>query len=399
MKLRAFFFYIIFFVCVASLTSLGQNTDVDYTAIDKEALAIPTEKTKNTQDIANYILANFKTEDEKVRAIFIWTATNFEYDIDNMFAINFNEKQEDKIARVLKTRKGICENYAAVFQDISKKCGLNAHIVVGYTRQNGFTSFIPHGWCAVKVAGKWQLVDPTWGSGYIDKNKFVSKISNEFFKANPTLLIKTHMPFDPVWQLLDHPVSFRQFSDQDVVDKKDKTIFHYNDSIALFEHQTEVERFETEISRIENNGINNAVIYDRLSKIKSFVEVSRKNEVINKQNEIVDIYNSAVTEFNEGTNDLNTFIEYRNKQFTPAKTDAQIKDMLQTAEQKMNRAEATIKSIVGKYDKLDGMIATMDKSMKQANTILNEQKDFLKKYLSKGKVERKFMFVKLTKGG
>jgi septal ring factor EnvC (AmiA/AmiB activator) len=129
------------------------------------------------------------------------------------------------------------------------------------------------------------------------------------------------------------------------------------------------------------------------------VEVSKKNEVINKQNEIVDVYNGAVTEFNEGTNDLNAFIEYRNKQFTPAKTDAQIKDMLQTAEQKMNRAEATIKSIVGKYDKLDGMIATMDKSMKQANAILNEQKDFLKKYLSKGKVERKFMFVKLTKGG
>jgi hypothetical protein len=199
--------------------------------------------------------------------------------------------------------------------------------------------------------------------------------------------------------LLDHPVSFRQFSDEGVVDNKYKTIFHYNDSIALFERQTEVERFETEISRIENNGINNAVIYDRLSKIKSFVEVSRKNEVINKQNEIVDIYNGAVTEFNEGTNDLNAFIEYRNKQFTPAKTDAQIKDMLISAEQKMNKAEATIKSIVGKYDKLDGMIATMDKSMKQANTILNEQKDFLKKYLSKGKVERKFMFVKLTKGG
>ena len=157
--------------------------------------------------------------------------------------------------------------------------------------------------------------------------------------------------------------------------------------------------YETEINRIEKNGVNNAVIYDRLSKIKSFVEVSKKNEIINKQNEIVDIYNTAVTEFNEGTNDLNAFIEFRNKQFTPTKNDAQIQEMLTNAERKMSKAEKSIKAIFGKYDKLDVMIATMDKSMKQANNILNEQKDFLKKYLSKGKLERKLMFVKTSRGG
>lgn len=399
MKLLSSFFNIVLLFCATTFSSKGQNTGTDYATIDRVALAIPVEKTTNTKDIASYILANFKSDNEKARAIFIWAASNFEYDVENMFALNFNEKQEDKIARVLKTRKGICENYAAVFQDLCRKCGLNAHIVVGYTRQNGFTSFIPHGWCAVKVGGKWQLVDPTWGSGYIDNNKFVSKISNEFFKADPSSLIKTHMPFDPMWQLLDYPISFRQFSDTSYIDNKDKITFHYYDSIARYEQQTEVERFETEIERMEKNGINNAVIYDRLSKIKSFVEVSKKNDVINKQNEIVDIYNAAVTEFNEGTNDLNAFIEFRNKQFTPAKTDAQIQDMLTNAERKMKNAEKNIKAIFGKYDKLDVMIATMDKSMKQANTILNEQKDFLKKYLSKGKVERKLMFIKTSKGG
>ncbi len=399
MKSLPTLFFILLISFSVSLTSLGQSFTSDYTTIDKIALAIPAEQTRKTQDIANYINEKFNNEDEKARAIFIWTATNFEYDVENMFAINFNEKQEDKIARVLKTHKGICENYAAVFQDLCTKCGLNAHIVVGYTRQNGFTSFIPHGWCVVKVSGNWQLVDPTWGSGFIENNKFVSKISNEFFKANPELLIKTHMPFDPMWQLLDRPVSFKQFSDPTLPETKSKVVFSYKDSIAQFERQTELQRFETEIERIEKNGINNAVIYDRLSKIKSFVEVSKKNEVINKQNEIVDIYNVAVTEFNEGTNDLNAFIEFRNKQFTPAKTDAQLQEMLTNAERKMSKAEKSIKAIFGKYDKLDVMIVTMDKSMKQANNILNEQKDFLKKYLSKGKVERKLMFIKTSRGG
>ena len=35
-----------------------------------------------------------------------------------MYALNFYEKKEDKIAKVLKNRKGICENYAALFTEI-----------------------------------------------------------------------------------------------------------------------------------------------------------------------------------------------------------------------------------------------------------------------------------------
>jgi len=380
-----------------SLTTMGQKANTDYAAIDKVALAIAPEKTNTTKDIAQYIRANFKTEEEIVRAIFIWTATSFEYDVENMFALNYNEKQEDKIAKVLKTRKGICENYAAVFEDISKKCGLNAHIVVGYTRQNGITAYIPHGWCVVKVAGKWQLIDPTWGSGYIENNKFASKINNDYFRADPESLIKTHMPFDPMWQLLDYPVSYKQFSDTIVAQKKPKAAFRYNDSIAQYERQTEIQRFETEIRRIENNAINNAVIYDRLSKIKSYVTVYNKNEVINRQNEIVEVYNAAVTEFNEGTNDLNTFIEYRNKQFTPAKTDEQITAMLNVAEKKMKKAESSIRSIKGKYDKLDTMIATMSSSINQANAVLADQKDFLRKYIGKNKSERKGMFINVLR--
>jgi len=398
MRLSLFLFNVVFLMFSFSLSVKGQKANTDYTSVDKVALAIAPEKTKNTQDIAQYILANFKTEDEIVRAIFIWTATSFEYDVENMFALNYNEKQADKIAKVLKTRKGICENYAAVFEDISKKCGLNAHIVVGYTRQNGITAYIPHGWCVVKVAGKWQLIDPTWGSGYIENNRFVSKINNEYYRSDPSSLIKTHMPFDPMWQLLDYPVSYKQFSDTIITQKKPKTVFKYNDSIALYERQTEIQRFETEIRRIENNTINNAVIYDRLSKIKSYVTIYNKNEVINKQNEIVEIYNAAVTEYNEGTNDLNTFIEYRNKQFTPAKTDEQIMVMLNVAEQKMKKAEASIRSIKGKYDKLDTMIAAMSSSINQANMVLADQKYFLRKYIGKTKSERKGMFIKVLRG-
>lgn len=50
-----------------------------------------------------------------------------------MFAINFYEKKEDKIAKPLKTRKGICENYASLFTDICIKSGLKSFVIEGYT--------------------------------------------------------------------------------------------------------------------------------------------------------------------------------------------------------------------------------------------------------------------------
>src|ERR1700744_4477343 len=85
----------------ASATSVNP-----YAAIDKKALALPDSFSGTTQSIASYITASFQTDSDKARAIFIWTATNIAYDIDNMFAINFYEKKEEKIAKPLKTRKG-----------------------------------------------------------------------------------------------------------------------------------------------------------------------------------------------------------------------------------------------------------------------------------------------------
>src|SRR6185369_3946517 len=86
-----------------------------YELTDKKALEIPESQATTIQGLEDYIKANFKTDSDKVRAIFIWTASNIQYDIDNMFALNFHEKREEKACKSLKSKKGICENYAAIF--------------------------------------------------------------------------------------------------------------------------------------------------------------------------------------------------------------------------------------------------------------------------------------------
>jgi transglutaminase/protease-like cytokinesis protein 3 len=160
MKQRTLILILILFIQIVSAQKSAVNP---YSITDKKALQLPDSLTNSTDNLASYINSNFKTDNEKVRAIFIWVATNIQYDIENMFALNFYEKKEEKISKPLRTRKGICENYASLFCDICLKTGVKSFVIEGYTKQNGFTDNIPHAWCAALVDSSWFLFDPTWG--------------------------------------------------------------------------------------------------------------------------------------------------------------------------------------------------------------------------------------------
>jgi transglutaminase/protease-like cytokinesis protein 3 len=193
-----------------SVFSFAQNNLV-YDLIDKKIALIPQQSTTSTKEIANYIEANFKTDNEKIRAIFYWTASNISYDVANMFAVNFGETTQDRITKTLKTKKGICGDYAAIFNEIASSVGIKSVVISGYTKQNGKISDLAHAWCAAKIDNKWFVFDPTWGSGSLTNGKFVKKINNYYFKAEPSKIISSHIPFDYLWQFLNYPITNGEF--------------------------------------------------------------------------------------------------------------------------------------------------------------------------------------------
>ena len=249
----------------------------EFVAIDQKALLIPDSLTTTTDNIANYVKDNFNTDKDKTRAIFIWVSTNIQYDIENMFALNFYEKKEEKILKPLKSRKGICENYAALFNEICLKTGIKSFVIEGYTKQNGFTDFIPHAWCAALVDSSWFLFDPTWGSGYVDNGKFYKKINNNYYKVNPSILIKSHIPFDYLWQFLNYPITTQEFYEGNIQQNKANLYFNYIDSIQAFENQSYIDQLTSSAYRIEKNGIKNSLIFDRLQHIKLEIENDKAN--------------------------------------------------------------------------------------------------------------------------
>ena len=206
-----------------------------YAAVDQKAKLIPDSVTRSSEMIAKYVNENFQTSTDKVRAIFVWMGWNIEYDIDNMFSINFYEKKEDIIAKPLLTRKGICSNYAELFADICSKAAIRAFVVVGYTKQNGFADYIPHAWCAALIDSSWYMFDPTWGSGYCSNGRFYRQINDEYFKASPDAFVKSHMPFDPLWQFLDYTVTNQEFYDGYIQPASAKKHFNFADSLTAYE--------------------------------------------------------------------------------------------------------------------------------------------------------------------
>jgi len=361
----------------------------EFSAIDKKALQLPDSLTKNTELIASYITSNFTTDKDKSRAIFIWVASNIQYDIDNMFAINFYEKKEDKIAKPLRTRKGICENYASLFTDICIKSGLKSFVIEGYTKQNGFTDYIPHAWSAALIDTSWFLFDPTWGSGYVNGGKFFKKINNDYFKVNPTTLIKSHIPFDYLWQFLNYPITNQEFYEGKTQQNKTKPYFSFKDTLQVFEKQSHIDQLISSTYRVEKNGVKNSLVFDRLQHLKLEIENDRQTKTVN-------LFNSAVVDYNEGINGLNDFINYRNKQFTPKKTDPEIQTMIDVADNKLKEAKNKLGQISNPDANTTNMIRQLTKSIDDASTQMTEQQNWLKLYFSKSKSGRKSMFYKVT---
>jgi hypothetical protein len=381
---------LILILLVAFSTGLNaQQKDNTYTQVDKVSLQIPDSLTKTTRDIAAFIISHFDNQTSKSRAIYTWITNNIEYDFANMFAINFYQNPDEITDKVLKTRKGVCMHFAQLFSAIANQSGIKSYVIDGYTKQNGFVDYIPHAWCAGLIDSSWYFFDPTWGSGYVQDAKFVKKFNEFYFKTKPEQLVRSHMPFDPLWQFLYYPVTNQEFYEDKPYSDKNKLFFNYTDTLSQYEKESDIGKLVSSSRRIEANGVRNSMIFDRLQHNQREIEYYN-----NKR--LVETYNSAVNSYNEGINLLNRFIDYRNKQFTPKKPDNEIREMVDSAEKSFIGSRNKLKELSDPDPVTASSIIQLNRALDEAMLNLNEQKAFLDKYFSTGKMFRKSLFYKYT---
>lgn len=360
------------------------QTPNPYALTDDKMSQIPTDLTGSAAGIARYIDTNFKTPSERIRALYYWTASNIVYDVPNMFEPNQLDSPEEKIDKALNTRKGVCIHYAEVFREIANLLDIHTVIVTGYTKQAGKVSPISHAWCAAKIDGQWYLFDPTWGAGYVDKQKFIKKLNNAYFKVSPQKMIYTHMPFDYLWQFLNSPWNNQEFYDGKEMLNKPKKNFDYRSEIARYEKLSENEQTFEEAARVEESGLKNALIVQYHKMLKGNFTVLTANKNIDRLNELVTKYNEAIVYFND-------YMMYRQRQFKPAMTDEELKAMFQTVKDKFLYCNDEVYKIGSVGSQNAAMFSDLKKNISSNLSALEKQEAFLNDYLSKTKIGRKLM--------
>ncbi|GGA79236.1 hypothetical protein GCM10008015_19940 [Flavobacterium palustre] len=371
------------------LAQKKQKIQKNYDLIDARMDKMPVGFNQSMDSIGNYIKSNFQTENDRIRAVFYWTASNISYDVPNMFAPNQLETVQQKIEKTLKTRKGVCIHYAEVFNDISNKVGIKCRIIEGYTKQNGEVDNLAHAWCAAQIDNKWVVFDPTWGAGGITNGKFVKKLNNTYFKAEPSKIIASHMPFDYMWQFLNYPVTNAEFYGGKTQLDKTKKYFDFEKEIALYYKISENDQLFESAARIEKNGLKNAMILE-------YYNMTKKQWNNTMQNANIDKLNVVVNEYNEALLLLNDFIMYRNKKFKPTFPDEKTQQMIQTPREKLAKCQNDIFKIGTVGSENASNMSSLKRNIAEALIQADEQASFVKDYLSKSKLVRKTMFSKVS---
>lgn len=186
-------------------------------AVSAQSISPPVKR------LASQITDGIRTDSLKVRAIYEWVTDNIAYDIDLFNEMNIKTAEQyaeaQKSEKVIHRKKAVCMGYTNLFQDLCLASGIKAYNVPGYCKSlNPRTNVLTfsserHSWNAVKINNRWYLCDPTWSAGAIDMRTglFEKNLNEEFYLTEGRTFIKKHIPLDPLWQLLDNPISMQEF--------------------------------------------------------------------------------------------------------------------------------------------------------------------------------------------
>lgn len=181
----------------------------------------------NIEELVIKINSDFVNQIDKARAIFYWICKNISYDVEfsekletqNIRAFSYRSDKEliDKEKKfnlylaltAFKSKKAVCNGYAALFSEIANKLGLESKLIRGDLKYDSYQLEVDlqtnHSWNVIKINDEWKFVDCTLAAGKISSktNQFVFDFNDFYFFTNPDLFFLNHFPDDEKWLLAD----------------------------------------------------------------------------------------------------------------------------------------------------------------------------------------------------
>lgn len=164
-------------------------------------------------EFARELVADAPNDSVRAATLYAWIARTLAYDAQGYLTGRTGAMDPET---VWNRRTAVCQGYVELFQRMAMEIGLRTEAVSGYAK--GF-DYEPgqrirdanHAWIAIWLGGRWQLMDPTWGSGIVVHGQFQPQFSWAYFLTPPEVLQLSHSPDDSQWQLVERPLSRREF--------------------------------------------------------------------------------------------------------------------------------------------------------------------------------------------
>jgi len=187
---------------------------------DKRDLAKEiSNKNLKMSELVSFANENFTDSLDKAKFLYYWVGLNINYDHELLGKMSTSiDIRQDYVynyypAQIYSKRLAVCLGYSKLYEWFLTEIGIESKIVTGYIRDNRnhyveleADSKFSHAWNAVKLNGKWLLVDTTWGTSLNEE------ISDFYFDMPPERAIITHYPEQSTWQLLENPLSLEEFN-------------------------------------------------------------------------------------------------------------------------------------------------------------------------------------------
>lgn len=183
-------------------------------ALHAAVVSLPAEAESSPAALARHVVERESDRRLRVKALHDWVADRVVYDVEALTGPRPPQDAET----VFRSRRAVCAGYAELFSELLRLAGEEAVVVAGDSRhESGDLTGQGHAWNAVRVDGRWELVDVTWDAGYVKGPAFFRRYASHWLFTPPEIFGVTHFPDDARWQLRDAPLSRGEFFRQPIL--------------------------------------------------------------------------------------------------------------------------------------------------------------------------------------
>ncbi|MCM1321968.1 MAG: hypothetical protein NC041_08435 [Bacteroides sp.] len=214
--------------------------------------------------LAAFLANGVQSDFAKVKIFHDWICDNIAYDAQMYFSGRVSSQD---YASVIKKRKAVCAGYASCINAMCSLAGIESKTISGFSKGAGFsgkTGTQPdHDWNAVKINGRWYLLDATWDAGYLDYKTFIKRYSTQYLFWDARTFLYSHLAQDDPEQFYAPVLSKEQFEKEPKIEGKffQKGLSLADDKLH-FSNETSGE-FQVQIKMNGNLFVTNELFDDR----------------------------------------------------------------------------------------------------------------------------------------